>query len=75
MNDRIKGTGSDVTCQPLSQSKCDKVCDTDSYNKQTWESNNFYTKSPYLSHDRIFLYKVFPMEKGPNFRFLDGPKS
>ena len=40
VNDQIKAKlielasyASDVTYQPLGHSKCDKVCDTDSYNK------------------------------------------
>ena len=28
-------------CEPLGYSKCDKICDTDSYNKQTREGTNF----------------------------------
>ena len=28
-------------CEPLEYSKCDKICDTDSYNKQTREGTNF----------------------------------
>ena len=43
------------------------------YNKQTRESTNFYTKSP--SQNRIFLYKLFPIENRPNFWFLGGPRS
>ena len=37
-----------VTCQPLDHSKCNKICYTASYNKQTRESTNFQTKIPYL---------------------------
>ena len=36
---------SDVTCQQLGHSECDKICDTDSYNRQMRESTNFQTKS------------------------------
>ena len=32
---------SDVTCQWLGHIKCDKVCDTDTYNKHKRESTNF----------------------------------
>ena len=51
---------SDVTCQPLGLSKCDKICDADSYNKQTWKVLIFKPKAPSFHTIECSYINFFP---------------
>ena len=63
---------SDVKCQPLGHSKCDKICDTDSYNKQTRKVLIFKPKAPSFHAIKFSSKNFFPQKIYQIFGFWAG---
>ena len=66
------GYASDITCHPLGDSKCNQVCDTDSYNKQPRKSTNFKLKAPSFYTTEVSYTNFFSKKIDQTFGFWAG---